>query len=116
MTVNHSVSDPLPVISGVPQGSILGPLLFLIFVNDLPSSIISSKVYLFADDTKCRMPMNDLSAYQSFQKALDHLSAWSRLWNLPFNEHKCILLRFHSGCQPHLKEEEVEEENQCVMP
>ena len=51
--LNHCTSDALPVISGVPQGSILGPLLFLIFVNDLPSSISSSEILLFADDTKC---------------------------------------------------------------
>jgi hypothetical protein len=53
VSLNGCTSNTLPVISGVPQGSILGPILFLVFVNDLPSSVFSSTLYLFADDTKC---------------------------------------------------------------
>ena len=51
--INNQLSDLLPVISGVPQGSILGPLLFAIYINDLPVCIGSSRPLLFADDTKC---------------------------------------------------------------
>ena len=52
VTINRCVSDPLPVVSGVPQGSILGPLLFLIFISNIPSSTIHSHIFLFADDAK----------------------------------------------------------------
>ena len=51
--INNKYSYLLPVLSGIPQGSILGPLLFLVFVNDIPDYISNSVLYLFADDTKC---------------------------------------------------------------
>ena len=91
MKLNHCISDPLPVISGVPQGSILGPLLFLIFVNDLPSSAKSSNVFLFADDTKCLKKISSQTDCRSLQEDLLCLSNWSHKWNL---ERKCVVLRF----------------------
>ena len=53
VSVNNYYSQLLPVESGVPQGSILGPLLFVVYVNDLPDTVLHSKILLFADDTKC---------------------------------------------------------------
>ena len=50
--VDEALSDHLPVTSGVPQGSCVGPICFLVFINSLPSFIRHSKVYLFADDSK----------------------------------------------------------------
>ena len=101
VTLNRHISDLLPVVSGVPQGSILGPLLFLIFVNDLPESVTSSQIFLFADDTKCLLPVKGIPNCLSLQQDLDNLSLWSLNWKLNFNEAKCALVRFSSGC-PHV--------------
>ena len=90
-------SDPLPVLSGVPQGRILGPLLFLIFVNDIPLLIKHSNIYLYVDDTKCSKHIFSVSDCSLLQQDLPQLSSWSLKWNLHFNGHKCVLLRFHSN-------------------
>ena len=68
VSVGQSRSGVLPVLSGIPQGSILGPLLFLIFINDLPSALSSSLVLLFADDAKCFMSVSSQSDCLLLQK------------------------------------------------
>ena len=60
--IDGVLSNTLSVLSGVPQGSILGPLLFLIYVNDLPSVLNSSSMFLFADDSKISRPISSTSA------------------------------------------------------
>ena len=72
VSVENRLSDCLPVISGVPQGSILGPLLFLIFINDLPSTIIS-QLLEFADDTKCFRLIISILDIQQLQEDLNSL-------------------------------------------
>ena len=57
--INNKYSHLLPVLSGIPQGSILGPLLFLVYVNDISDHISNSVLYLFADDTKCLKFISD---------------------------------------------------------
>ena len=92
--INNSRSSLLPVISGVPQGSILGPLLFLIYVNDLPLSINSSSLLLFADDTKCLKSIDCPHDCDLLQNDLSLLSDWSLKWKLLFNVSKCVNLTF----------------------
>ena len=99
VSINSVTSTPLPVISGVPQGSILGPLLFLIFINDLPDVVLSSKVLLFADDAKCFKSISGHSDSLQLQEDLNRLAHWSTTWSLPFNNSKCSVISVNPGCQ-----------------
>ena len=93
-------SSLLLVTSGVPQGSILGPLLFLLFVNDLPSRTKSFPLLLFADDCKCVATIKSPSDQTLLQEDLDHLVQWTYEWLLSVNQSKCKSLRItHSFSQ-----------------
>ena len=97
VSVGQSVSDTLPVISGVPQGSILGPLLFLVFVT---CAFSFSKILLFTDDAKCYMPISSLQDCSLLQNDLLSISNWCCTWNLFLNEEKCSVFRFTTGHSP----------------
>ena len=89
--INQSVSQLLPVISGVPQGSILGPLLY---INDLPCCLSATTPFMFADDTKIVLKLNGLEDEKLLQDDIQALSNWSHDWSLQFSPSKCGLLRF----------------------
>ena len=80
--------------SGVPQGSVLGPVLFLIYVNEIPS-LISSKTKMFADDTKIYRAIRDDQDSYHLQNDLATLERWSKDWLLLFNPLKCKVM--HCG-------------------
>ena len=93
--VNGAESEWAPVLSGIPQGSILGPILFSLFVNDLPENI-KSLVSLFADDTKLHVPLaSDISAPQ-LQEDLWTLEAWSTRMQMRFHPKKCKVMHLGS--------------------
>ena len=71
--VNNSISRPLPVKSGVPQGTILGPLLFIIYVNDLSNRVDNSTIFKFADDLKCFKAIHSTTDSNLLQSDLNSL-------------------------------------------
>ncbi len=96
VVVNGEKSSWTPVSSGVPQGSVLGPILFLIYINDIDIGI-NSPISKFADDTKIGRPVTDNKDRQNLQNDLDTISKWSEKWQMPFNTSKCQLLQIGSA-------------------
>ena len=92
VVLDGQASDPVPVLSGVPQGSVLGPVLFLIFINDLPDNIRSS-VRLFADDCVLYRNIKSPIDCQILQDDLNSLSQWETDWQMKFNVAKCHSMR-----------------------
>ena len=92
VSINGTHSSVLPVTSGVPHGGILGPLLFLVYINDLPDVVTSCNIFLFADDTKCSQSVKTLFDCSRLQQCVDILQDWSIKWSLHFNDSKCILM------------------------
>src|SRR5215469_7075479 len=86
--INGIYSDWNNVISGVPQGYVLRPLLFLIFINDLDENILSS-LKKFADDTKLYREISSTNDCQTLQEDVDKLIGWSEEFKMLFNVEKC---------------------------
>ena len=101
VVVDGAVSDWAHVTSGVPQGSILGPMLFVIFINDLPDVVpdcISTGLY--ADDTKLYRNVSTIADCEKLQDALTELSSWSYQNNMNFNASKCKVLSITRKVNP----------------
>ena len=77
VVVNGVKSDWAPVLSGVPQGTVLGPLLFSLYINDI-SSDIESEIRLFADDCVCYREIKDEKDTTKLQRDIDRLGSWAR--------------------------------------
>ena len=97
-SINDSVSSPLPMSVGVPQESILGPLLFILYINDLPSLDLQSKVILHADDTVLYYSSKDIKDLENKLNAdLVVLSKWFYDNLLTINISKCKFVLFGSN-------------------
>ena len=88
MSIRGVSSDWIDILSGVPQGSVLGQVLFLTFINDLDSGI-RSWILKFADDTKIFNRVSCTADVERLQQDLDTLITWSQKWQMLFNVSKC---------------------------
>ena len=84
VVINGESSEWQCVTSGVPQGSVLGPLLFVIYINNLDLELIS-KISKFADDTKMGINADSDTEIKQLQEDLDKIDEWSKKWLMPFN-------------------------------
>ena len=92
VVVNGVKSDWAPVLSGVPQGTILGPLLFSLYINDI-SSDIESEIRLFADDCVCYREIKEEVDTVKLLRDIDRLSSWARKWGMRFQSVKCSMMQ-----------------------
>ena len=101
VVVNGVKSDWAPVVSGVPQGTVLGPELFSLHINDIMSDI-ESEIRLFADDCVSYREIKDIEDILKLQKGIDRLGIWARKWGMRFQPVKCNMIQLtkkHSKIQ-----------------
>jgi len=106
-----SKSEWKNVTSGIPQGSVLGPILFIIYINDLPE-VVNSNIYLFADDTKIYKSISTQADQEVLQSDIDNLSKWSETWLMKFHPEKCKILTLGKPPPRLVKAYEMSSQNQ----
>lgn len=108
VSVNGFHSTPADVTSGIPQGSVLRPVLFVMYINDLPHHVFSA-VKVFAGDTKLYTCTSQEGTMRTMQEDLNRLQQWSRDWLLSFHPDKCSVLKLGSHQTDTLKEQQAME-------
>jgi len=99
VVLDGAFSEPVSVHSGVPQGTVLGPLMFLLYINDITKHI-ESPLRLFADDCILYRTIKTHEDATKLQQDLDLLHEWAVKWQLRFNVAKCTIMRFTRALSP----------------
>ena len=98
VVVEGESSSTAPVVSGVPQGTVLGPLLFLLYINDMPQVVSEgTSTRLFADDCLIYRSIHSIEDQISLQKDLHQLQKWTEVWGMQFNPAKCQTMNISRG-------------------
>ena len=93
VVVDGEQSSAAPVDSGVPQGTVLGPLLFLVYINDMPNVVSpGTLIRLFADDCLVYRCIRSPEDQQILQRDLENLQKWTETWGMRFNPAKCQVM------------------------
>ena len=98
VVVDNATSDTAMVTSGVPQGTVLGPTLFLIYINDIADDI-TSNIRLFADDCVLYRTINNPTDNTTLQEDLSKLEQWSNIWQMDFNVKKCAIMQYSNSAR-----------------
>ena len=109
MEINGKTSDWTNVLSGIPKGSILGPILFIIFINDLPG-VVGNVCKLFADDCKLHKNIKSEADLKELQEDIYRLCQWSKELLLGFNFKKCKIVSY-GNCQSESEYYIIDEQN-----
>ena len=112
--LDGETSTPRPVTSGVPQGTVLGPVLFLAYINDLHESITNINVILFADDCVLYRDITDRNDTDLLQQYLDALERWEAKWLTELNVDKCFVM--HATHSKHKIQHQSTLHNQTLTP
>lgn len=112
--VAGTFSEWAEVDSGVPQGSVLGPVLFVCYINDMPDNI-ASFIYMYADDTKIFRRADSDRDRQALQRDIDELARWAEKWQLRFNVEKCKIMHLGGARNGQQKYEMVRLDNGARM-
>ena len=118
VVIDGEESESIPVTSGVPQGSVLGPIFFLIYINDLPEEVCS-QVRLFADDTALYLTLESEDDSSTLQNDLNILSAWETRCVMGFNPSKCQVVHVTGSKKPvkrdYILHGQVLESHECEV-
>ena len=105
VVINGTQSDWVNVTSGVPQGSVLGPLLFVVYINDLPDVIDNqSSLYMFADDTKLFREITTVQDNDTLQIDIDEMNDWSLEWQMFYHPDKCHVMKLGTRAASELRD------------